>query len=318
MLESQFRENLRMGLFTDHDLDDLRLFFSRSKLWVLILTYVVSVLHMVFDFLAFKNDVGFYRARKDFSGLSSRAIISSFMCSLIVYLYLVDSELTSSLILLSTGMGCLIELWKIKRVLKVEIQPEWPYVSNAPGSASEQKTDRFDVIAMSYLGMVLYPLVLAMAIWSLIYYPQKSWWSWAIGSLAYGVYVFGFIMMTPQLFINYQLKSVAHMPWRVLMYKAFNTFIDDVFSFVIAMPMAHRIACLRDDLVFFVYLYQRWCFPVDKSRVNEYGMVYSEPLPTTPVPPTDTATQLSDSAQTTEPDTELRQRLIPASSTSEN
>ena len=32
--------------------------------------------------------------------------------------------------------------------------------------------------------------------------------------------------MTPQLFINYKLKSVAHMPWRAMIYKSLNTFID--------------------------------------------------------------------------------------------
>jgi hypothetical protein len=55
------------------------------------------------------------------------------------------------------------------------------------------------------------------------------------------------------------------------MYKAFNTFIDDVFSFIITMPTSHRIACFRDDIVFFVYLYQRWLYPVDHARVNEFG-----------------------------------------------
>ena len=53
--------------------------------------------------------------------------------------------------------------------------------------------------------------------------------------------------------------------------EAFNTFIDDVFSFIITMPTSHRIACFRDDLVFFVYLYQRWLYPVDNTRVNEFG-----------------------------------------------
>ena len=86
--------------------------------------------------------------------------------------------------------------------------------------------------------------------------------------------VFGFIAMTPQLYINYRLKSVAHLPWKAFMYKAFNTFIDDVFAFAIAMPTIHRLACLRDDLVFFVYLYQRWLYPVDKKRVNEFGRAY--------------------------------------------
>ena len=77
--------------------------------------------------------------------------------------------------------------------------------------------------------------------------------------------------MLPQLFINYKLKSVAHLPWKAFMYKAFNTFIDDVFAFLIKMPTSHRLACFRDDIVFFCYLYQRWLYPVDKSRVNEYG-----------------------------------------------
>lgn len=56
----------------------------------------------------------------------------------------------------------------------------------------------------------------------------------------------GFITMTPQLFINYKLKSVAHLPWRMLTYKALNTFIDDLFAFVIKMPVMYRIGCLRD------------------------------------------------------------------------
>ena len=56
----------------------------------------------------------------------------------------------------------------------------------------------------------------------------------------------GFILMTPQLFINYRLKSVAHLPWRVFGYKAMNTFIDDLFAFVIKMPSMHRAACFRD------------------------------------------------------------------------
>lgn len=59
-------------------------------------------------------------------------------------------------------------------------------------------------------------------------------------------FVVGFIMMTPQLFINYKLKSVAHLPWRMMTYKALNTFIDDLFAFVIKMPTLYRLGCFRD------------------------------------------------------------------------
>merc|ERR1712161_32968 len=85
------------------------------------------------------------------------------------------------------------------------------------------------------------------------------------------VYAFGFVLMTPQLFLNYKMKSVAHLPWRVLVYKSLNTFIDDLFSFIIRMPTMARISCFRDDVVFFIYLYQRWLYPVDASRPVEGG-----------------------------------------------
>lgn len=33
----------------------------------------------------------------------------------------------------------------------------------------------------------------------------------------------------------------------------------------------HRLACFRDDIIFFIYLYQWWIYPVDHKRSNEYG-----------------------------------------------
>lgn len=39
------------------------------------------------------------------------------------------------------------------------------------------------------------------------------------------------------------------------------------------MPTLHRLACLRDDFVFFVYLYQRYKYKIDPKRANEYGQV---------------------------------------------
>lgn len=62
-------------------------------------------------------------------------------------------------------------------------------------------------------------------------------------------------------------------PLQTFMYKALNTFVDDLFAFIIRMPTMHRLSCLRDDLVFLVYLYQRWQYGVDTTRANEYGQV---------------------------------------------
>ncbi len=74
-----------------------------------------------------------------------------------------------------------------------------------------------------------------------------------------------------QLYLNYKMKSVAHLPWRQMTYKFLNTIIDDLFAFVIKMPTLHRLSVFRDDIVFLILMYQRWIYRVDKKRANEFG-----------------------------------------------
>jgi hypothetical protein len=119
--------------------------------------------------------------------------------------------------------------------------------------------------------MIAVPLLLAYAGYSLKYETHKSWYSFIIATLVGSVYAYGFLMMVPSLYINYRLKSVAHMPARAMTYKFLNTFIDDLFAFTIKMPTLHRLATLRDDVIFFVYLYQSYKYKVDYTRVNEFG-----------------------------------------------
>jgi hypothetical protein len=152
------------------------------------------------------------------------------------------------------------------------------FTRNTAKSTNETARDRLiamtiesDRIATHYLGAILIPLALGYAIYSLVFHEHRGWYSWLVNSAASTVYALGFVLMTPQLFLNWKLKSVAHLPWRVLVYKSLNTFIDDLFSFIIRMPTMARISCFRDDVVFFVYLYQRWLYPVDRSRPIEGG-----------------------------------------------
>jgi len=81
------------------------------------------------------------------------------------------------------------------------------------------------------------------------------------------------------------------LPWRTFVYKALNTFIDDLFAFVIRQPTLSRLRVFRDgtplqaqvicsrlltkdlclDIIFVIYLYQRWIYPVDKNRIEVPG-----------------------------------------------
>ena len=63
---------------------------------------VVSMLHMVFDFLAFKNDIQFWKGNKSLEGLSVQTMVLNAACQVIVLLYLFDND-TSWLVLISSG-----------------------------------------------------------------------------------------------------------------------------------------------------------------------------------------------------------------------
>ncbi|KAI4336431.1 hypothetical protein L6164_014960 [Bauhinia variegata] len=272
-IDQSFQIHRSYGSMLEGEADELKRVFLEGNPYLLAVTMVVSLLHSVFDFLAFKNDIQFWNKNKSMEGLSAKSVVVSFVCQLIVFLYLLDND-TSWMILASSGIGCVIEFWKIGKAMHIEIdrtgripmlrlRDRESYVQN--------KTKEYDDIAMKYLSYVLFLLVAGFAVYSLMYERHRSWYSWILSSLTSCVYMFGFIMMCPQLFINYKLKSVAHLPWRQMTYKFLNTIIDDLFAFVIKMPMLHRLSVFRDDLIFLIYLYQRWVYPVDKKRINEFG-----------------------------------------------
>uniref|UniRef100_A0A0K2TD77 Cleft lip and palate transmembrane protein 1 homolog [Ceratitis capitata] n=1 Tax=Lepeophtheirus salmonis TaxID=72036 RepID=A0A0K2TD77_LEPSM len=266
-----------MGDENDEDMDSMKEAILETNIYILGLTFAVSILHSIFEFFAFKNDIQFWKNRKTLEGLSVRSVFFNVFQSLIVVLYVFDND-TNPMIKLSCFVGFFIELWKINKVIDIQFDKTRklfgiiPYlIFKDKGSYEDSGTKEIDRLAFKYLGILLFPFVIGFMIYSAVYNEHKGWYSFILGSTYGFLLTFGFIMMTPQLFINYKLKSVAHLPWRMMTYKALNTFIDDIFAFVIKMPTAYRLGCFRDDIVFFIFLYQRYIYRVDKSRVNEFG-----------------------------------------------
>jgi len=244
--------------FQEKDVDDIKGLIVDTEMYLLLMTFTVSAFHLLFDCLAFKNDVSYWRKRETMAGISIRTVAFQMISTYIISLHLFHED-TSILVAGPMAVSAVIETWKFVKATRLR--------KNEAGS----ETEEYDKEIMKKLSWVLIPLCIGGAVYSLFYVPHKSWYGWVLQSAVNGVYAFGFLFMLPQLFINYKLKSVAHLPWKAFMYKAFNTFIDDVFAFIIKMPTTHRIACFRDDIVFFCYLYQRYLYPIDKSRVNEFG-----------------------------------------------
>ena len=267
--------------FTDNDIDDVRRLIADTQTWLLAVTMLASVLHLLFEFLAFKSDVEFWQKNTSLRGLSARSVVVDLFSQIVVLAYLVDQG--ASLLVSVPAFGAiLIQAWKVEKATGVRLSWSSPYClkchrldalaeaaadsGDAAGDALDRETLRVDRLTTSYLGLVLAPLVLGYACKTLVYDAHLGWYSWALGAATSAVYTGGFILMTPQLALNYSLKSVSHLPWKLLCFRFVNTFIDDLFAFVIKMPMMHRVSCFRDDVVFVIYLYQRRIYKVDAAR----------------------------------------------------
>lgn len=114
-------------------------------------TFAVSILHMLFDMLAFKNDIQFWRKKKSMEGMSIRSLSIGCFFQTIIFLYLMDND-TSYMILMSSGMGLAIEYWKLNKAfnfglvwggkeLKVEKQLETGDATNSGDSNEDSSAD---------------------------------------------------------------------------------------------------------------------------------------------------------------------------------
>lgn len=224
-VEVRISATCRRQMWSDMLVQGVRRMLMETNPVLLVVTFLVSMLHMVFDVLAFKNDIQFWQQdNKSLEGLSIRTILINSFCQLIIFLYLLDNE-TSWMVLGSAGVGVLIEFWKVTKTLDIKVEKVegrmFPHVTfNDKASYTETATAEHERVAIKYLSWVLYPLAVGYALYSLVYNEHKSTYSWILGSATSFVYMFGFILMCPQLYLNYKLKSVAHLPWRMLTYKA--------------------------------------------------------------------------------------------------
>jgi len=274
-LEESLAQQKELG-FSQKDLDDVRHLLADTQTWLLGVTIFASLLHCLFEFLAFKSDIAFWAKAGSLGGLSLRAVVIDLVSQFVVFLFLIDQD-TSLLVLVPAGLGVCIQAWKAHRAWSVSTtikgQEQQQQPQQQPQQQQQQELERVsleaDAFATRHMMLFFGPLLLGVAAKSLVFDKHTGWYSWILSSVVSGVYAFGFALMTPQLYINWKLKSVSHLPWTYLCYKATNTFIDDLFAFVIKMPTMHRVACFRDDIVFGVYVWQRWTYSVDNERPME-------------------------------------------------
>eukprot|EP00401_Gymnodinium_catenatum_P006400 CAMPEP_0117520048 /NCGR_PEP_ID=MMETSP0784-20121206/32970_1 /TAXON_ID=39447 /ORGANISM="" /LENGTH=541 /DNA_ID=CAMNT_0005316035 /DNA_START=9 /DNA_END=1634 /DNA_ORIENTATION=- len=268
-MESSFEQNAKLFGENSEEMLQIRDLFANTNSYLLLTTLIVSVLHMIFEFLAFKSDVLFFRScNSDMLNkyVSIRSIAVGIIFQIVLLLYLWD-ESANIIVLVTSLVSIFIDLWKVQRAMRVTWKRKLGFIFVPCLEAKTlDKQENFDSIAMYWLSIFLLPGVVGYAIYTLWADCHRGWYSYILTAGASCVYSLGFVLMTPQVFINYKHKSVAYLPWRKFVYRALTTFIDDLFALIIRMPTMHRLSCFRDDIVFFIYLYQRRIYPVDMHR----------------------------------------------------
>jgi hypothetical protein len=93
-----FNLQAQMGAVGEGDSDEFKRMLVETNPYLLGLTMVVSLLHTIFDVMAFKNDITFWKNKKSMEGLSVRTLYINIVMQFIIFLYLLDNE-TSWMIL---------------------------------------------------------------------------------------------------------------------------------------------------------------------------------------------------------------------------
>ncbi|KEP64458.1 UNVERIFIED_CONTAM: cleft lip and palate transmembrane protein 1 (clptm1) protein [Hammondia hammondi] len=295
LIMGQAMGSLQHMQFSAYDVNSVKMMMGSSSPWVLLLVYLTSLLHLVFEILALYSDVKFWRGQENLAqNFSASGLLIEMALEIVTILYVRDNG-DSFLVQIFIFLRLLLNAWKLRKLVTFTLSSSPPYffkmrsfsspraseesVSESgktresnekekpqPVAVDYEELQRFENSCMWYLFLLFVPVVVGVSLHQLVYVPQKGWWSWMITSLATCGYTFGFVAMTPQLFRNYKLQSVTHMPWTVLGYQFTNTFIDDLFSCFIRMPKMHRMSVFRDDVVFVVFLIQRWLYRHNKQR----------------------------------------------------
>ncbi|KAJ2084446.1 hypothetical protein H4R24_000076 [Coemansia sp. RSA 988] len=287
--------------FTESDVDSLKEMVYEVNPTMLGITMIAMALHMLFEFLAYKEEVSFW-SKKDganLQGISRSSIFMSLASAWISLFYIMDrrSE-TNIVVLLGSAVGALVEGWKATKVLHIgdlwftlrtgyrrqdtqkqskkkntkgrtgKGAPPTVPKPTAESSLRERVQREVDRQTAWYMVRVCIPLMVAYATFSLVYQQYESYLSWILNISLVTVYSLEFIQMWPQLLINHKLKTVDMLPLTAFLYRFLLTFIDDLYALVVPMPLIERIGTLRDDVVFVVLCYQWFKFPRRKP-VND-------------------------------------------------
>lgn len=250
--------------------DHIKEILSDNTLGYLILLFTVNFFHTVFMFLSVKENYVFYSKLKRNAGLSFRKAILDLVFEAICLVYYIEYK-ASFLILMQSVMELVFYFMVVLKMspLRFDLSRGFPFIfiDRKPLEGIDLETDRHDRFIVKKIFTYMCPILGLYLAYSLYYFDfQTSLYLFIIEKVVAFIFVFGFANMFPQVYINYRLKSVEYLPWKALVYKFFNTIIDDLFAFATKIPLLKRLAVFRDDVIFVIFLVQMYLYRNNEKR----------------------------------------------------
>ena len=83
-------------------------------------TMVVGFLHSIFEVLAVKNEIAFWKNVESHKGLSLKTLNYTLFISIVIFLYLLDND-TNKMILVTSFIEIIVNIWKILKTNKIQL-----------------------------------------------------------------------------------------------------------------------------------------------------------------------------------------------------
>jgi hypothetical protein len=175
-----------------------------------------------------------------------KTLFFQLFADVILALYLYEYG-ANKLVVFFQVLDIVVDVWKLSRTYSIVLRRRFPFVG-LETSELYKKREKIDQESIWYMNYLLVPLMALYLAYSLY---RRNWtitnyYLFALETAVAFIALFGFILMTPQLYMNYKLQSVDHINWRGLIYRFITTIIDDLFAFMVTMPFLRRIMYFRD------------------------------------------------------------------------
>lgn len=96
----------------------------------MVTSFTLSVLQVIFQFLAVKNDVKIWKNISKHKGLSFKVLYMNLVFSIIALMYFLDNT-TNKLLIYFELVSIAVTVWKIFKTTEIKRKPSFPYFTMA-------------------------------------------------------------------------------------------------------------------------------------------------------------------------------------------